>query len=55
VLVPHPRYFSTTRRSRRRFAGMLMCSGLTAYAALKRLKAHGGAWPLLLVGLAASA
>src|SRR5258706_9681630 len=30
---------------------MLMCSGLTAYAALKRLKAHAARGPLLVVGL----
>ncbi len=33
------------------FAGALMCSGLTAYAALKRLAARAARAPLLLVGL----
>ncbi|MGB9395395.1 MAG: zinc-binding dehydrogenase, partial [Pseudolabrys sp.] len=34
-----------------RYAGVLMCSGLTAYAALKRLADRAERAPLLLVGL----
>src|SRR5260370_10615675 len=51
VLVPHPRYLLDYAPLSPALAGMLMCSGLTAYAALKRLKAHAARGPLLLVGL----
>src|SRR5262249_14383915 len=51
VLVPHPRYLLDHAPLRAALAGMLMCSGLTAYAALKRLKAHAARGPVLLVGL----
>ncbi len=37
VLVPHPRYLIDYAPLSASFAGALMCSGLTAYAALKRL------------------
>ena len=37
VLVPHPRYLIDYAPLSAAFAGALMCSGLTAYAALKRL------------------
>ena len=37
VLVPHPRYLIDYAPLSPSFAGALMCSGLTAYAALKRL------------------
>ena len=37
VLVPHPRYLLDYAPLSPSFAGPLMCSGLTAYAALKRL------------------
>src|SRR5690242_12188741 len=39
VLIPHPRYLLDYAPLSASFAGMLMCSGLTAYAALKRLAA----------------
>ena len=39
------------RRCPPSFAGALMCSGLTAYSALKRLQAHAARGPALLVGL----
>ena len=51
VLIPHPRYLLDYAPLSPAFAGALMCSGLTAYAALSRLQdriAHG---PLLLVGM----
>jgi alcohol dehydrogenase len=51
VLVPHPRYLLDYAPLAPALAGMLMCSGLTAYAALKRLKAHAARGPVLLVGL----
>lgn len=51
VLVPHPRYLMDYAPMSPSFAGALMCSGLTAYAALKRLTAHAQRGPALLVGL----
>lgn len=51
VLVPHPRYLLDYAPLSPTFAGPLMCSGLTAYAALKRLVAHAQRGPVLLVGL----
>ena len=38
VLVPHPRYLIDYAPLSASYAGALMCSGLTAYAALKRLR-----------------
>src|ERR1044072_6828138 len=51
VLVPHPRYLIDYAPLPASFAGALMCSGLTAYSALKRLREHTGRGPALLVGL----
>jgi D-arabinose 1-dehydrogenase-like Zn-dependent alcohol dehydrogenase len=51
VLVPHERYLLDYAPLAPALAGMLMCSGLTAYAGLKRLKAHAMRGPVLLVGL----
>jgi D-arabinose 1-dehydrogenase-like Zn-dependent alcohol dehydrogenase len=51
VLVPHPRYLLDYAPLSPFFAGPLMCSGLTAYGALKRLVHRGDAAPVLLVGL----
>ena len=51
VLVPHPRYLIDYAPLSPSFAGALMCSGLTAYSALKRLQAHASRGPALLVGL----
>jgi D-arabinose 1-dehydrogenase-like Zn-dependent alcohol dehydrogenase len=51
VLVPHPRYLLDHAPLPATFAGPLMCSGLTAYSALKRLGAHAERGPVLLVGL----
>ena len=51
VLVPHPRYLLDYAPLSPQFAGALMCSGLTAYAALKRLGGRAERGPALLVGL----
>jgi alcohol dehydrogenase len=51
VLVPHPRYLLDHAPLDAGFAGALMCSGLTAYAAIKRLGERGTRGPVLLVGL----
>jgi D-arabinose 1-dehydrogenase-like Zn-dependent alcohol dehydrogenase len=50
VLVPHPRYLIDYAPLAPAFAGPLMCSGLTAYAALKRLASRAQHGPALLVG-----
>jgi len=51
VIVPHPRYLLDYAPLDAGFAGALMCSGLTAFAALKRLSDRTTRGPLLLVGL----
>jgi alcohol dehydrogenase len=51
VLVPHPRYLIDHAPLPASCAGILMCSGLTAYSALKRLAAMAAFGPLLLVGM----
>jgi alcohol dehydrogenase len=51
VLVPHPRYLIDYAPLAADLAGPLMCSGLTAYAALKRLADRPERGPVLLVGL----
>ena len=51
VLVPHPRYLLDYAPLSPFFAGPLMCSGLTAYAPLKRLATHSKDSPVLLIGL----
>ncbi|MGA2565315.1 MAG: alcohol dehydrogenase catalytic domain-containing protein [Pseudolabrys sp.] len=51
VLIPHPRYLIDYVPLSPSYAGALMCSGLTAYAALKRLNDRAARAPLLLVGL----
>jgi len=51
VVVPHPRYLLDYAPLPSSFAGPLMCSGLTAYAALKRLAGRAQHGPVLLVGL----
>jgi D-arabinose 1-dehydrogenase-like Zn-dependent alcohol dehydrogenase len=51
VLIPHPRYLLDYAPLPASFAAILMCSGLTAYAALKRLEPQAARGPLLLVGL----
>ncbi len=51
VLIPHLRYLIDYAPLSPSYAGALMCSGLTAYAALKRLNDRAARAPLLLVGL----
>jgi D-arabinose 1-dehydrogenase-like Zn-dependent alcohol dehydrogenase len=51
VLVPHSRYLIGYAPLPPAYAGALMCSGLTAYSALKRLSDRAARGPLLLVGL----
>jgi D-arabinose 1-dehydrogenase-like Zn-dependent alcohol dehydrogenase len=51
VLVPHPRYLVEYAPLSAAFAGPLMCSGLTAYGALKHLGDRAERGPVLLVGL----
>jgi alcohol dehydrogenase len=51
VLVPHPRYLIDCAPLLPAVAGPLMCSGLTAYAALRRLAGRAERGPLLLIGL----
>jgi alcohol dehydrogenase len=51
VLIPHERYLFDYAPLSPSYAGALMCSGLTAYAALKRLSDRAARAPLLLIGL----
>lgn len=51
VLVPDPRYLIDYAPLAADFAATLMCSGLTAYAALQRLGRRASAGPVLLIGL----
>jgi D-arabinose 1-dehydrogenase-like Zn-dependent alcohol dehydrogenase len=51
VLVAHPRYLIDYAPLSPAFAAALMCSGLTAYAALQRLTPHAARGPVLLIGL----
>src|SRR5690349_16561024 len=51
VMVPHERYLIGYAPLPAGYAGALMCSGLTAYAALKRLADRAARAPLLLIGL----
>jgi D-arabinose 1-dehydrogenase-like Zn-dependent alcohol dehydrogenase len=51
VLIPHPRYLLDYAPLSPAFAGPLMCSGLTAYSALKHLGSRAERGPVLLIGL----
>ena len=51
VLVPHPRYLIDYGSLSPSLAGAYMCSGLTAFSALKRLTGHARKGPALLVGM----
>src|ERR1035437_9781771 len=51
VLIPYPRYLIDYTPLSPSYAGALMCSGLTAYVALKRLADRAAPAPLFLVGL----
>src|SRR5579871_6153946 len=52
VLIPHPRYLLDYAPLSSAFAGPLMCSGLTAYSALKHLGDRSQRGTALLMGLA---
>jgi alcohol dehydrogenase, propanol-preferring len=51
VLVPHPRYLLDYAPLSPDFAGLLMCSGLTAFSALRHLGERTERGPVLLVGM----
>jgi D-arabinose 1-dehydrogenase-like Zn-dependent alcohol dehydrogenase len=51
VLIRHPRYLIDYEPLPAELAGPLMCSGLTAYGALKHLGERAERGPVLLVGL----
>jgi len=51
VLVPHPRYLIEHDPLPAGLAGAYMCSGITAFSALKRLTERATRGPILLVGL----
>ena len=51
VVIPHARYLLDYAPLPPALAGALMCSGLTAYAALKRQARRAARGPVLLVGL----
>jgi alcohol dehydrogenase len=51
VLIPHPRYLIDYAPLPAAFAATLMCSGLTAYAALRRVADRATRGPMLLIGL----
>jgi alcohol dehydrogenase len=51
VLVPHPRYLIDHAGLTAALAGAYMCSGLTAFSALRRIAGHAERGPVLLVGL----
>ena len=51
VLIPHPRYLLDYEPLAAVFAGPLMCSGLTAYSALRHLGNQAERGPVLLIGL----
>jgi D-arabinose 1-dehydrogenase-like Zn-dependent alcohol dehydrogenase len=51
VLVPHEKYLIDHAGVPAALAGAYMCSGLTAYSALKRIAEHAKRGPALLVGL----
>jgi D-arabinose 1-dehydrogenase-like Zn-dependent alcohol dehydrogenase len=51
VLVPHPRYLIDVDGIAPEIAGPLMCSGVTAYGALRKALPYLRLGPLLLVGL----
>ena len=55
VVVPHPRYLLDYAPLTAALGGTLMCSGLTAYAALKRLRHRPGAGRCCWSASAASA
>ncbi len=51
VIVPHPRHIIDISGIAPELAGMLMCSGITAYGALKKGEPWLATGPLMIVGL----
>jgi len=51
LLLPHPRYLFDYSGVEASIAGTYMCSGLTAYSAIKKTGLMGSSEPLLIVGL----
>lgn len=51
VVVPHPRYLLSTEGLEPTLAGSYMCSGLTAFSALKKVADKVPDGPLMIVGL----
>ncbi len=51
VMVPHPRYLLSMEGLDAKLAGSYMCSGLTAFSALKKVAPYLEEGPLILVGL----
>ncbi len=51
VMVPHPRYLLNIDGIAPELAGSFMCSGLTAYSALKKALPYARNGPLMIVGL----
>lgn len=51
VMVPHPRYLIDFGNVSAALAGTYMCSGLTAFSAMKKLGAVGTSDPVVIVGL----
>lgn len=51
VVVPHPRYLIDFGSADPGLAAAYMCSGLTAYSALKKIGATGDKEPIVIVGL----
>jgi len=50
VMVPHPRYILDISGIDRKLAGGLMCSGITAYGALKKAMTYMSGGALVIVG-----
>jgi len=50
VVVPHPRYLIDAEGIEPEIAGTYMCSGLTAYSALRKALADANQGPLLIMG-----
>src|SRR5688572_27300142 len=50
VVVPHPRYLIEAEGIDPEIAGIYMCSGLTAYSALRKALADAEEGPLLIMG-----
>lgn len=51
LLLPHPRYLFNYEGIEAPIAGTYMCSGLTAFSAIKKCGLEGAREPLLIVGL----